>query len=155
MVRGNFFIETPHVPVKANTDGVEYALRRFSAVSLAILFSRFFGEASCKQELDQKQSQRIVDLARIHPTVKRLWEAMQKVQPFDGYAICNKDTGEIADNLYGLCIYETEQDALEVVAKTNEAYEKGRKGNATSAFKEFAEIRKVRVTVENGVEFVR
>ena len=80
-----------------------------------------------------------VALGRILPALQHINAKLEEIAPapFKGYAVCYKNTEEIADTRLGLAVYKTKKLAQEL-------------GQPLDDF----EIRKVEISLENGVKFL-
>ncbi len=96
-------------------------------------------------------------LHRILPALKMLYERIKELDlgPFEGYALCDKDTGVIAENGYGLCIFSCAQDAEKLMEqwRSKWALREDKRENEKPVDDMF-QIRRVRVSMENGIEFL-
>lgn len=107
----------------------------------------------------QAKARRKLTLAKLLPALKVINEQIESLDPgpFEGFALIDKEKGPdaIAENGMGLCLYETQaqvDDILNLWREQEQEYEERRE--RIKPVDERIGVRRVRVTKENGVEFL-
>lgn len=112
---------------------------------------------------DQEKANRAILLARVLPALKTLNEEIDQLDlgSIEGYALIDKEVGpeEVAKNGFGYCIFATENEAKKLFRQwkreSNAYQDEGRNyRNLSKPLEERIGIRKVRVSKENGIEFL-
>lgn len=106
----------------------------------------------------QRRVNRTHLLHRMLPALKTLVEGVRDLDygPVDGFALIDKEKGDeaIATNGYGLCIVETQEEVDKLLGlwkRQQEEYEVQERKDIDSVIG----VRRVRVSLENGVEFLQ
>jgi len=99
-------------------------------------------------------------IARIIPSCKKVLEELPKrFQTFDGFALVKNET-EVCSNGFGTCVYADEVEARKVLklwqdsdTKQQEIEEEDHRSSEQTEFLSKLRVRKIRITLENGLVF--
>ncbi|HVI40646.1 MAG TPA: hypothetical protein VM577_08300 [Anaerovoracaceae bacterium] len=127
-------------------------------------FARVFNRSEEKKEpTTQAKADRAAFMNRLLPCLKVLNDHVHELNPgpVEGFALIDKQTGPdaIASNGYGLCVYSTMAEVKKILKqwkKNDEEFkEEGRNySGRQKTIDEKIGVRKVRISVENGIEFL-
>jgi hypothetical protein len=128
------------------------AVRVIETACRSLSWARLFGDHPAQPGDAQKRTGRAMMLCRLYPALKTLFDKIDDLRlgPVEGHAIYIPGEDEIATNGYGFCVYETEKEAHDMIKqwRSNPDDEDDKKRM------EALQVRPVRVTVENGLEYV-
>lgn len=149
MIKGHY---APKIPTAYARNDV------YSAISTLVGGLRFIQWEHLFRQKDnpQERGNRLFALARILPALKTLTEDLNELDPgaFEGFALIDKTDGkdDIAHNGRGLCILESQEEVdklLDLWRRQQAEYEEQERLDIDKVIS----VRKVRVSMENGVEF--
>jgi hypothetical protein len=112
-----------------------------------------------KEEPAQKTASQILNMHRVLPDLKYVMDHVDQLdlKPIEGVAVVVRATGKIPSNAYGSCIYYTEEEAnktLDLWRKADDTYEDTYCHTPVNADETY-ELKKVRVSLEKGIEFLK
>lgn len=156
---------TPEVPeaVHENYPEIEAAFHTVGHMSWAFGVRELFG---FKPEGGTQMSATFqMMLARFLPALRTVYTKISELvpEPVEGWALIDRNAGdgEIAENGRGMCVFSTKADCEHLIRmweQTEEEHEDEvctpRKLRERSPIRERIGIRPVRISVENGVEFL-
>ena len=109
-----------------------------------------------KAESCQGRSNDTIGMFHLLPSLRVIIDHMASEMykgPFEGYALWNIADNHIAENNYGPCIFYTKEECNELISrweKNQENYEE--EGRTKINYRERLAIKRVRVSLENGLE---
>lgn len=128
------------------------------AISTAKVCLEYFWFKPFHPNNDETKSQNRADdtirMFRLIPALKTLMDHMASEMyegPFEGYALWNIADDHVAENGFGPCIFYTREECDELISqweKNQEHYQEREKVN----FRDKLAIKRVRVSLENGLE---
>ena len=126
-----------------------------SRLSIARMFDNMGESAFVGGNTGQKDTNHLIALSKVVPALKILNKQIKKLAPkdFEGFALMDKLGGPecIAHNSMGLCIYKTREEIdsiLDLWGKQENEFEE-----QAINIDERIGIRKVKITLKNGLEF--
>jgi len=156
---------TPGIPEAAheNYPEIEAAFGTVGHMSWALGVRELFGFAP--ENGTQMSATFQMMLARFLPALRTVYTKISELVPgpVEGWALIDRNAGdgEIAENGLGLCVFSTRADCEHLIRmweQTEEAHEDEvctpRKLRERSPVRERIGIRPVRISVENGIEFL-
>jgi len=130
---------------------IDNAVHIVSTACNDLSWANIFGDDN--HEDKQNDASTLLTLNRILPALKTLWGKLSELapEPFNGFAMFDKERGSVCSNRLGLCIY----DSQEAVDKIMNLWIKQEAEYTLpqSPVKDKVEIRPIRISMEEGLVF--
>lgn len=178
LTKDNYVPKAPEAS-RGNSDGVEEAMTVLEGglrhLNIHRLFERMDQHSEAAgideevrkqlehnrlQSASQGQTSKLLALYRILPALKTFTEKVNELNPgpLEGFALVHKElAGDVvAKNGHGYCVYANKKDANEIMElwRKDDAERKDERGSNWKPIDERIVVRKVRVSVEKGIEFL-
>lgn len=148
-------------PSRKKSD-LDEAIYSISHMSLGLSFASAFGEDP-NNPTHQKAANKLLGLAQLFPPIKKLHDLLAQAaqgKAFTGWCIFNNETNEICENGLGLCVFDEEKAARDLLAewvKTNKRkraeIKKGSRTRSEPNLKRQLRIRPCTMTIANGIQY--
>lgn len=153
-------VNPPRAAFPKRQSDLDAALHVAEASLRTLSYERLFGSfENARPRTSQDKAKRAFGLAKLIPAIRIIQGKIAELYegPVDGYALIDKEEGpeSITSNGLGLCVYATREEVdevLEIWRAQEKEYEERRK--RTKPVDERIGVRRVRVTMEKGLEFL-
>jgi hypothetical protein len=156
LVKDHYVPELPKAPA-SHTDEVKSAFHLVSRMAWAFGLADMFSQGTIATQTTES-AQKLMRFYRFLPALKIVAERSEQVapEPLEGWAIVDlsKGEGEVAENRVGLCVYATKLEAQRVLDLFEEADKQYEEGERRPLRKRSYKLRPVRVSWQNGLEFL-